>query len=158
MADTACLRAELEHGLCILFALPLRGPVLAVRSLVLADGGANTACHWAVGMHMCRVLEAFVIESPHCACGRVLVSARFVRASSEAAAERARLERMAGVVHALAVLGPSWAVVVHVLALWLADSARDRTVGVHEQWVGLAMALLAPSMTIRVDVGTFRRA
>jgi len=138
--------------------LPLGRPILAVCGLVLADGGAHAAGHWAVGIHMCRILEAFIVQSPHRTCGRVLVGARFVGAGSQAAAERARLERMTGVAHTLAVLRPSWAVVVHVFALRLADSACDWAVGVHEEWIGLAMALLAPSMAFRVDIGTFRRA
>ena len=59
---------------------------------------------------------------------------------------------------ALAILGPARAVVVRVLALGRADTARHRAVHVHEPRVVLALPLLGPVVAVGRQVGALGRA
>ena len=145
VAQTAALRAGRQHALGVGFALTVGSPVLAVLGLILANGGADAASDGALGHHHRGVLDALILQRPHCARRRVGVrTPLFGLARLQAARHRARLEGVARVGDALALLGPSRAVVVRVLAVRDAHLARHGAVLVHEARVGLALTLLAP--------------
>lgn len=152
LALAARLWASHQHVIWVALALALSGPVGAVRLLVVADGRARAACDWAGAHHELWVLQALVVQGPNRACSRVLVFTDWSFARGNVTAEGASLQRVAGISEAFAVLCPSRAVIVRVLALCVADATGHGAVQVHETRVLLALAFLLPDVAFWVHV------
>lgn len=105
---------------------------------------------------MSWVCEALILDAPDCTSRRVSIHAGFPHggflARCHVAADRADLHHMTRVRGTFSVTGPSWAIVVSILASALADAASNWTMQVHVVWVLLALALLAPMVAIDVNV------
>jgi len=75
VAHPARLWALGKHGSRVVLALAVGSPLSAVRSLVLTNNRADTTSFRALSVHVLRVAQALVAESPNRASRRVLIHA-----------------------------------------------------------------------------------
>jgi len=111
-------------------------------------------------MHVLRVTQALVVERPDSACRGVLVFALHLSRGglAHAAGEGTVFEGVARVGSAFPASGPSWAVIVRILACALADAAGDGAVQVHVVRILEALVVVRPMVAVGKEISTLRRA